>query len=65
MPDSWEAYEAEKSDKRRLAVVKKIMARFGMGTEDSFLVQSQSGNRVLKAAHLIEEIVKVAEESLA
>lgn len=65
MPDTWESYEAAKSDARRQAVVKKIMERFGMGDDDSFLVQGPSGNRVLKAMHLIGEIVKVAEESLA
>lgn len=65
MSEGWAAYEAGTSDARRKAVVKTIMARFGLGADDSFLVQSQSGNRVLKVSHLLEEIVKVAEESLA
>lgn len=65
MSEGWAAYEADKSDARRKAVVKMIMARFALGADDSFLVQSQSGNRVLKVSHLVEEIVKVAEESLA
>ena len=65
MSEGWTAYEADKGDERRKAVVKTILARFGLGANDSFLVQSQSGNRVLKVSHLVEEIVKVAEESLA
>ena len=61
----WANYESEQQEKRRAVVVETIMTRFGIAKEDSLVVQAPAGNRVLKATHLIADIVKIAEETFA